>query len=419
MTAFSYSEKKIVGTLFASQSLFSASVILIFSVSSIEAVRLAGGNAQWTGVPSTVSLIASALISYPIGRFMDRFGRRIGLALGHLIGMIGAFIAAGAILLESLPLYLFAIFLLGLSRGPLELSRYAAADASPKERRARAISWVVFGGTVGSLSGPTLIGVANRYAPVFGLPEAAAPWAMAGLFFALGIVIVLALLWPDPLTIAKHIQAGEDAHATQPPAIARPTSDVIRDPRAQTAVLAMIFSQLAMVIVMTITPLHMHDNSHAITAISWVILWHTLGMFGFSFFTGWLADKIGRSTTILAGGIITTLACIIAPFSTGVEWLALALFLLGLGWNFCFVAGSTLLDESLNPAEKGRVQGGADAIVKVASGIGSLGSGFLFSSNGFATTSWLTIMPAIIPAILVIVLALRKPTRTPELLSSD
>jgi MFS family permease len=418
MTVFSYSEKKIVGTLFASQSLFSASVFLIFTLSSIEAIRLAGGNTQWAGVPSTISLIASALIAYPVGRLVDVAGRRIGLALGHLLGVIGAFTAAGAILLSSLPLYLFAIFLLGLSRGPLELSRYAASDVSPPERRSRAISFVVFGGTAGSLAGPTLIRLANTYAPTLGIPVAAAPWLMAGFLFIVGIVIILLLLWPDPSQIAKHLTDSKTTESSLP-VIARPTSDVIRDPRAQTAVLAMVFSQLAMVIVMTITPQHMHEHTHDDPTIAWVLVWHTLGMFGFSFFTGWLADKVGRSTTILAGGVITTLACIIAPFSIDVEWLALALFLLGLGWNFCFVAGSTLLDESVNSAEKGRVQGGADAIVKVASGIGSLGSGFLFSSNGFATTSWLTIAPAIIPAILVIVLALRKPASTPELLSSD
>lgn len=419
MTALQYSEKKIVGTLFASQSLFSASVILIFTVSSIEAVRLAGANAQWAGVPSTISLIASALISYPIGRLMDVAGRRVGLALGHILGMIGAFTAAGAIVWESLPLYLLGVFVLGLARGPLELSRYAAADASPKERRARAISIVVFGGTVGSISGPTLIGLAKTYAPMFGLPETAAPWAMAGVFFAIGVVIVLALLWPDPLSIAKHLEDGELERSAIPVRVAaRPALDVLGEPRAQTAIWAMVFGQLAMVIVMTITPLHMHDHSHGITSISWVIMWHTLGMFGLSFFTGWLTDKAGRLNTILAGGVILTAACILAPFSTRVEWLGLALFLLGLGWNFCFVAGSTLLDESLSPSEKGSIQGGAETIVKVASGIGSLGSGFMFSASGFALTSWITVAAAIIPAILVIILAIRKPA-APELIGGD
>ncbi len=414
MTPLRTSETKIVGTLLLSQSLLSASMILIFTVSSIEAVEMAGGDAAWTGVPSTVTLIASALVAYPIGWLMDRAGRRIGLTLGHLIGAGGALVSAWAVVTRSLPVFLLGVFILGLARGALELGRYAAADASPPARRGRAISLVVLGGTVGSVAGPSLIALAYWLAPRLNMPEIAAPWVMAAGFSALGAALLTLFLRPDPQQIARQMEAlygGQTPDATpQPPApIGRSTREVMEaDWRARLAVGAMIFSQLSMVIVMTITPVHMNDHQHGIGAISWVIMGHTFGMFGLSFATGWLVDRVGRVRMIFAGGVISALACALAPFSTSVGWLALTLFLLGLGWNFCFVAGSTLLDDALHPAEKGRIQGSSEALVKAASGLGSLGSGVLFAASSFALTSWLTVVAAILPSLLVIVWAGRR-----------
>jgi MFS family permease len=174
----------------------------------------------------------------------------------------------------------------------------------------------------------------------------------------------------------------------------------------------MVFSRFSMVSVMTVTAVHMHGHQHEIGSISWVIMAHTLGMFGLSFVTGWLADRLGRATMIVAGGLILALACLMAPLSTSVAWLALALFLLGLGWNFCFVAGSTLLDDILRPPEKGRVQGITESMINVASGAGSLGSGLIFAALGFAAMSWGNVLVAMIPVALV-ALAKAADHRTP------
>jgi MFS family permease len=160
---------------------------------------------------------------------------------------------------------------------------------------------------------------------------------------------------------------------------------------------------------MTITPVHMSEHAHALGAISLVIMAHTLGMFGLSFVTGWLVDRLGRNPIILIGGVMSAAACAIAPISTSTAWLALALFLLGLGWNFSFVGGSALLDDLLRPSEKGRVQGLVDAVVKIASGAGSLGSGVLFAWSSFAATSLLTVVVAVMPVLLVLFARMRQP----------
>jgi MFS family permease len=394
--------RKITFTLLVGQSLFSASTIMTFTVGSIIAVELAGGNNQWTGVPSTLSVVGAALIAYPIGRLMDRAGRRVGLSVGNLIGIAASVVAGLAVIYQSLPIFLLGMLGMGLTRGVIEQGRYAAAEASPAKKRARAISWVVLGGTAGSILGPGLIDFTSNLVNQAGLPTFSGPWFLATCFFILSLLIVNLFLRPDPQIIGRQWTAL-DPEPTRSHAVGgRLYKEIIRDPRVQLATGSLIFGQMTMVLVMVVTPVHMHNHHHALSSISIVIMAHTLGMFGLSFVTGWLADKIGRPRTILLGGMILCLACFTAPFSDGVIWLAIALFLLGLGWNFCFVAGSTLLSDVLRAEERGRVQGLTDTMTNVVSGFGNLSSGLVFATFGFGTMSWLTILIALIPAALVI-----------------
>lgn len=395
--------QKITFTLLVGQSLFSASTIMIFTVSSIIAVELANNNNRWTGVPSTLVVVGAAMMAYPMGRFMDIAGRRSGLSVGYVIGIIGTLIAGAAVVNQSLPIFLLGVFLLGLTRGVLELGRYAAAEASPAHQRARAISWVVLGGTVGSIFGPSLIDLTGKLADRSGLPTLSGPWFAAAVAFVLSLIIINLFLRPDPQEIGKQLDALEPKPADPSQSLGRLYTDIIRDPNIKLATGALIFAQVAMVMVMVVTPVHMHGHNHALSAISLVIMAHTLGMFGLSFVTGWLADRLGRAKMILAGGVVLSVSCFMAPFSTGTAWLALALFLLGLGWNFCFVAGSTLLSDVLRASERGRVQGLTDTMVNIASGVGNLSSGFIFAALGFTFMSWLTILVGLVPIALVLI----------------
>jgi MFS family permease len=230
------------------------------------------------------------------------------------------------------------------------------------------------------------------------------PWFAAALFLALALVIINLFLRPDPQQIARQLAPFEpDQNLLQ--RAGRSFQEILRaDHRAKIAISAMIFGQLTMVLVMTVTPVHMHDHNHEIGAISWVIMAHTLGMFGLSFVVGWLVDRLGRTIMILIGGLILIASCLLAPLSTEVYGLAIALFLLGLGWNCCFVAGSTLLSDLLRPQEKGRIQGLVDASVNVTSGVGSLGGGLVFAAIGFTAMNWIGIVVAVIPLLLVLFL---------------
>ncbi len=398
------SGRKITAALLVSQSFFSASVIMVFTVGSIIAVQLAGGNEQWTGVPSTLVLIGAAIAAYPMGRLMDRVGRRWGLSLGNLIGVIGALVAGWAVVIGSLSQFLLGIFMIGLARGAIDLGRYAAAEANIVSKRAKAVSLVVLGGTVGSITGPALIKWTTGLAEGAGLPSLSGPWFAAAFFLSLSLLVVMIFLRPDPLWIGRQLAAGEpDQASLNLPG--RGFLEILRtDQRAKLAVAALVAGQLTMVMVMTITPVHMHHHQHEITAISWVIMAHTLGMFGLSFGVGWLVDRLGRTNIILAGGLILIVSCVLAPLSNDVYWLALALFLLGLGWNCCFVAGSTLLSDTLRSHEKGRIQGLTDTTVNVASGVGSLGGGLIFAAIGYTAMNWIGLMVALVPVLLVILL---------------
>jgi MFS family permease len=362
-------------------------------------------------------LVGEALIAFPAARLMDWLGRRMGLSMGHLFGLVGAAITGWSILVGSIPGFLIGMVVLGFARGALDLGRYAAADASPPDQRARAISLVVLGGTVGSIFGPSLVTFAGLMAIQLGVPEPLGIWLLMGVFFVAAALILTIFLRPDPREIARQIAVE---HSTQPvdTFIARKMWALLADPRIQLAIGGLVFSQLSMITVMVITPVFMVDH-HGKGAVSLVLMAHTLGMFGFSFLTGWLTDRFGRPAIILVGGLISTLACLLAPFLDTVPWLGLTLFLLGLGWNLSFVASSSLLDESLNPAEKGRGRGLADTLVKVSSGVGSLGSGLLFAATSYALTSWLTIVIALVPALLAVWFSLRRPPTLQEPAAAD
>jgi MFS family permease len=164
----------------------------------------------------------------------------------------------------------------------------------------------------------------------------------------------------------------------------------------------MMLGQVVMVGIMVITSLHMEDHHHMRSDIYSVVSAHTFGMFAPSIFSGWLLDRIGRAKTILIGSLTLLLACISAPLSPDVLPLGVALFLLGLGWNFCFVGGSTLLSDQLSPIERSRTQGTNDFLVGLASAIISLTSGFIFDATNYTVMAIVAGALSLVPLGMVI-----------------
>jgi MFS family permease len=327
---------------------------------------------------------------------MQRFGRRPGLAIGFLLGFIGLVINGFAVVQASFSLFLIGLFFFGLARGITDQSRYAAADAVPAAQRARAISTVVFASTVGAVGGPLLVSPLGGLAFSLGLPRLAGPMIGGALLFAIGGGLILLLLHPDPRAVAQRLAASEPSPPEATPG-GRSIAEVLRAPLARTALVSMVLGQAVMVMVMGMTALHMDQHAHTLDDISVVFAAHTLGMFGLSMVTGRLAERVGRPTMIALGALILIAGSALAPVSLLTPWLALALFLVGLGWNFCYVAGSSLLAESLMASERGRVQGGADLLVNLSSAIGSLGSGVILASTSYGFLCVIGVVIAIVP----------------------
>ena len=394
-TPISTAQKRIFGTLFVTQAIYRATVIASFTLTPVIAAALSGSDAK-VGFPNTVSLIGRAAFAYPVGLLMDRIGRRWGLSIGYAMGLIGGLISAGAIIAGYFWGFLLGALLLGMMQGSSEQGRYVAAEVYPATQRARIMGLIVFCGTIGAIGGPLLVDPAAQWSERFGMPAYAGPFLLVMIMMGITILLTLIFLHPDPLTISK--QFNTDSQPQTAIQSKRSLSEIFSGPQIRLGLAAMVIGQLVMVLLMVVTPLHMNHHHHATKAISWVIMAHTLGMFGLSAFTGLLIDQIGRVKTIVIGVVILLISCVLAPVSTGVPLLALSLFLLGLGWNLCFVAGSTLLADSVEAVDRGRAQGAGEGMVAIVSGVGSFGVGSVFASGGIVT---LAVICAVICLILL------------------
>ncbi|MCL4274079.1 MAG: MFS transporter [Anaerolineales bacterium] len=410
MTQLESIARKITGILFATQSLASAGFIAAATLNSIVGRDLSQ-NASWAGVPTAVYLLAGAFSAFMWGYVFDAIGRRGGLTTGLSIGMVGSGLTFYAIAIHSFPLFLAGMVLMGMANAAVQLGRFAAAEVNKPEHRGRAISNVVIGGTVGSVVGPFVAGPAGAIVGPLGIDELAGAYLVAAVLFAIGALVVFFGLRPDPREIGKQV-AEQFPETVSASGEVRSVFQILRVPAAQVAVVSMVLGQMVMVLVMVITSLHMRGHDHGLTDISIVISSHTFGMYAFSIISGRLSDRWGRGPVILAGSATLVVACLAATISPDVLPLGVALFLLGLGWNFCYVGGSTLLADQLSPPERARTQGFNDLLIGLASALGSLQSGFIFASLGYDMMAYVSAAVALIPlAAVAIWMSKRTPAR--------
>jgi MFS family permease len=355
------------------------------------------GRPSWAGLPSATYQVGAALAAVGWGHAMDRFGRRPTLVLGLCAGVLGAVVAAAAVIAGSFAALLCGLVLMGAANSALQLARFVAAEVHPPAERGRAIANVVIGGTVGAVVGPLLVGPMGRVAQGLRVDELAGPYAASALLFAVAAVLILARLRPDPAQIGRELGrlyapasgAGEDA--------ARPLGQILRQRGTRVAMATLVLAQVVMVMLMVITSLHMKGHHHPLGRIAAVISAHVVGMFAFSVASGQLADRWGRGPTIVGGAVLLSLACLTAPLSPAALPLGVSLFLLGLGWNLCYVGGSALLADDLFPAERARAQGFNDFLMGAASATGSLGSGWVFATLGYGAMGLVAAAAALVP----------------------
>lgn len=398
--------RKITWTLFIAQSLASAGFIASATISPILGAKLASDRSLAT-LPTAVYLFSGALSASAWGYLMDRIGRRNSIAFGLVIGVVGNFLVLIAIQSASFILMMVGLLLMGITNAAVTLGRFAAAEVNTPDQRGRAISAVVLGGVIGTILARVLAVPVGNFAVSIGMDELAGAYITTLVLFAMASILVFASLRPDPRDVGREL-AKLYPEAMPHGGVSRPILQILREPAAITAVTAMVLGQLVMVAIMVVTSLHMEDHQHARSDIYSVISAHTFGMFAPSIFSGWLLDKVGRGKMILIGAFTLLLACVTAPISPAVVPLGVSLFLLGLGWNFCFVGGSTLLSDQLSPVERSRTQGTNDLLVGLASALISLSSGFIFDAAGYTVMAIVAGVFSLIPLALALSFVRRR-----------
>ncbi len=359
-------------------------------------------------------MTGGALASFTAGRLLPRAGYRRMLYFACLAGMGGSALAGLSAVRGGFAPFLIAFLFYGMAIGLVGMSRYAAAESSEPTARARAMGRVVVGATAGAVLGPLLVAPFGRLAESLGLPRLSGPWLASFLCYGAALINTWFWLRPEPKELARRLAAagaaardaaaagGASAAGTAASAatsVRAGLASLLAQPRILLPMVSMVSAQAAMVLVMAITPLHMHHHHHPMGTISAVITAHFLGMYGLSVLSGWLADRLGRMRTVGLGGLVLAASCVLAPFSRTTPMLMVALFLLGLGWSFCFLGGSSALAEGLAEGERGRIQGFTEAMVSFSSGIASLSSGLLFAAFGFSNMTMVGLGVSALPLL--------------------
>ena len=372
-------------------------LLLTHGVSMVAVTGLAGRaiapDPGFATLPLTAYVVGGALITLPAAFFMRRYGRRKGFALGTLFGCVGALVCALAITQRSFVLLCAGAALCGGYTAFGQQYRFAAADAAAPTWKSRAISLTLAGGILGGVIGPwASTHTRNLLEPTY-----------LGTYLSLALIALVALacvsrLDIPPLTALERARSG------------RPIGTIMRQPTYAIAVLAAATGYGVMNLLMTATPLAMDICHHPYADTALVLEWHVIGMFAPSFFTGDLIKRFGVLKVIGAGTVLMAICIGIALAGVTVMHFWWALFLLGVGWNFLYIGGTTLLTESYRSEEKAKAQGANDFIVFAVQGLTSLSSGILISRQGWDTLNTFA-LPAVALTALATLLYARRTRR--------
>jgi MFS family permease len=346
------------------------------------------GSDGYAGVPAALFTLGSAAAALFVGRLSQRAGRRAGLASGFMCGGIGAFGIVLAAIYDSLPLLLIAMLIYGAGTATNLLARYTGADLARPHERARAISMIMVSTTFGAVAGPNLVDTMGRFAASIDVPELAGPFLLAGTAYLLAGIVLLTFLRPDPLLVAKAIAAAQLANADS-------TSEAqVGSPAASrrgiiVGTTVMVLTQIVMIAIMTMTPVHMKHHGHGLSEVGLVISIHICAMFLPSLVTGMLVDRVGRTVMAYASGVTLLAAGILASLAPddSMPMLMIALALLGLGWNFGVISGTAQIVDATTVATRAKTQGVIDVLIALSGASSGALSGVFQANSSYATMS--------------------------------
>jgi MFS family permease len=375
-------ERRNVLLLAGAQALVQTTAVLMVTIVGLVGLTLATDKALAT-LPVALTVVATAAMMIPASLLMQRHGRRAGFLIGATFGVLGGAVATAAVLASSFTMFCAATVLIGVYSAFAQYYRFAAAEAASDGFRSRAIGWVIGAGVIAAVAGPALARLTQGIGP--------RPYAAS---FA-----VIALLGVAALVVIARLRLPPASRAATGPA--RPLAQIATQPVFLTALACSTVGYAVMVLVMTATPLAMYACGFGLGASATVIQWHVLGMYVPAFFTGSLIDRWGTTPVIVTG--IALLAAQILIAISGIDFVHFiaSLILLGVGWNFLFIGGTTLLTRAHRPEERAKAQATHDFITFGAASLASLLAGGVHEVWG-----WRTVNLAAAPLLLVAVFAI-------------
>jgi MFS family permease len=351
------------------------------------------GSAAAAGMPLSLLVLGSGVGAVAVARVMRGHGRRAGLTAAFLAGTAGAALVVAAAAWRSWRLLLAGSFLLGGGNAAVMLARYAAADLAI--HRGRSISTVVTAASVGAVAGPNLLGPAGPFARAVGLPAPTGLFLLAIPSFLGAALVLAAFLRPDPLQVARDAAQS----AEQPPAGSRDELAVLfSDRHIRMALLVLALANLAMVGVMAVAPVHLHDHGAAMGTIGLIIGAHIAAMYLPSPVTGWLADAVGAGVVASVGALLLLAAGAVAAVAgSGRVGVIVALLLLGVGWNAGLIGGSALLRAApVPPSLRTRAEGLGELGMGAAAAVGGGAAGLLLAGGGFGLLGLVAAAPCLL-----------------------
>ncbi len=361
--------------LAAAQALFQVVSIMVMTIGALAGSQIAS-SPTWATLPIATMFLGTAVMVFPASLWMVRVGRRVGFLYGSLLGVAGGLVAALGISQASLPMLAFGTFLVGAYQAFAQFYRFAASEVADAAFRPRAISLVMAGGVVAALAGPTLA----RLGGPIQQPE------YLGSFLILAVVSLLA----TGVLLGLHMPADEPAHSER--AAGRPWRQIVAQPTYRVALFGAATGYGIMILAMTATPLAMLHHDHGLGSAATVIQLHVLGMFLPSFITGTLIVRFGVLRIMLVGVLLFIGHILLTLTGTSFSSFASALILLGVGWNFMYIGGTTLLTSTYTPAEKGSAQAINDMLIFAVGLVCSFGAGGLLHALGWQTLN-LVLLP--------------------------
>lgn len=350
------------------------------------------------GLGPAVFLASGAAAALPAGRAMDRFGRMRVVSSGFVIGILASVVTALGCLWASSGLVVLGFMLVGAAQGSILLARAAAADMYPPERRARGISFVLFGAVFGAALGPLV------WRPLFAgkhltTHNLVLPWLVAAAIMAVGLAISLSVR-PDPRRIGEALGYGRDVAETGG---AAPLRDILRRPGAPVALLAAVTSFALMVSVMNLSGAMVVGMGHSQADTFWVISAHIVGMYGLVPVVGDLIDRAGRRFALVGGLLVMGLSTLLLAWVASVAAMSVALFLLGLGWIFSYVAATSELVDLAALSERGKLIGLSDQLSSFTGAGLALVGGAAYNAIGIGSVAYGAAAIAAVPALLIAV----------------